>query len=138
MISVRDETVTRFFYNPFVSIFNPKNREVFGILKNNMDFFSDDITCTMKRVMENTKLIKSKRQHPNLKCLFTKSKLQDNNNCTLCVCKCKAPCFGLCNYIFKWPSLTLNNKTFHVKESMNCRLETYFMYLYVTVALSTT
>ena len=69
--------------------------------------------------MENTQLTQSKRQFPNLKCLLTKSKFQ-GSNCTPCICKCKEPRCGLCNYITEGPSLTLNNKTFHVKENMNC------------------
>ena len=38
---------------PFISTYNPQNREVFGILKHNMEIFKHD--DTMKRIMDNKK-----------------------------------------------------------------------------------
>ena len=97
---------------PFISTYNPKNREVFGILKTNMDIFQQD--DTMNRVMKNTKIIKGKRQLPNLKRILIKSEFHENTT-SPCVSKCNEPRCGLCNTIIEGSYLKLKNKTFHVK-----------------------
>ena len=61
----------------FISTYNPKNKEAFGILKNNMEILKNDET--MRTVLNNTKVIKSKRQLPNLKRLLIKSEFKGIN-----------------------------------------------------------
>ena len=102
---------------PFISTYNPKNREVFGILKANMNIFKQD--NTMNRIMKNTKFIKGKRQLPNLRRILMKSELNENNT-PPCVSKCNEPRCGLCKSIIEGSCLNLKDKTFHVKENMNC------------------
>ena len=57
---------------PYVSTFNPNNTEMFGIFKNNMHILTND--QTMREALSTSKIIKSKRQPPNLKRLITKAK----------------------------------------------------------------
>ena len=56
---------------PYISTNNPKNKEVFGILKNNLEILKQD--SKMNSVLKNTKIIKCKRQPKNLKQLLTSS-----------------------------------------------------------------
>ncbi|MCG7874810.1 MAG: GIY-YIG nuclease family protein [Candidatus Thiodiazotropha endolucinida] len=112
---------------PFISTFNPKNREVFGILKTNMDIFSQDER--MKNIMENTKIIKGKRQLPNLRRILINSEFRENKT-QPCVSKCNEPRCGLCKNIIEGSSLQLKQKTFHVREDMNCTVQNV---LYVLV-----
>ena len=83
----------------------------------------------MNQVMSKTKIIKSKRQLPNLKSLLVKSEFQ-GNLIPPSVKKCKEPRCGLCSYLIEGNSLKLKNKTFHVKESMTCTVQNV---LYVLV-----
>ena len=50
---------------PYVSTYDPNNTEMFSILKNNLHFLTSD--QTMRDALSGTKIIKSKRQPPNLK-----------------------------------------------------------------------
>ena len=102
---------------PFISTYNPKNREVFGILIANMNIFKHD--DTINRIMKNTKFIKVKRQLPNLRRILMKSEFNENNT-PPCVSKCNEPRSGLCKSIIEGSCLKLKEKTFHVKENMNC------------------
>ena len=112
---------------PFISTHNPKNREVYGILKSNMQILNSD--NTMKRIINNTKILKCKRQLPNLKRLLTKSTFTETN-ISPSVSKCNEPRCGLCNYIIEGSSIKLKDKIFHIKESMNCTVRNV---LYVLV-----
>ena len=57
---------------PYDSTFNPNNTEMFGILKSNMHILTND--QTIREALSESKIIKSKRQPPNLKRLITKAK----------------------------------------------------------------
>ena len=61
----------------FISTYNPKNKEAFGNIKNNMEILKNDET--MRTILNNTKVIKSKRQLPNLKRLLVKSEFKEIN-----------------------------------------------------------
>ena len=76
---------------------------------------------TMRMSLNNTKVIKSKRL-PNLKRLLVKSEFKEINILPS-VSKCNEPRCGVCNYIIEGSSLKLNNKVFHIKESMNCNVK---------------
>ena len=78
---------------------------------------------TMRTILNITKVIKSKRQLPNLKRLLVKSEFK-GINILPSVSKCNKPRCGLCNYIIEGSSLKLNYKIFHVKENMNCNVKT--------------
>ena len=60
---------------PYVSTFNPNNTEMFGIFKNNMHILTND--QTMSEALSTSKIIKSKRQPPNLKRLITKAEFTE-------------------------------------------------------------
>ena len=83
---------------------------------------------TVRTILNNTKVIKSERQLPNLKRLLVKSELK-GINILPSVSKCNEPRCGLCNYIIEGSSLKLNNKVFHVKENMNCNVKNVFCVL---------
>ena len=104
---------------PFVSTHNPRNKEVFGVLKNNLFMMNNDET--MKRIMNNNKIIKCKRQLPNLKQILIKSEFRYNESPR--VSKCNEPRCGLCSCLIEGSTLQLKDKTFYVKESMNCTVK---------------
>ena len=81
---------------------------------------------TMRTILNNTKVIKSKRQLPNLKRLLVKSEFKGIN--VPLVSKCNETRCGLCYYIIEGSSLKLNNKVFHVKENMNCNVKMFCMF----------
>ena len=82
-----------------------------------MNIFKQD--DTMNRIMTNTKFIKGKRHLPNLRRILMKSEFNENNT-PPCVSKCNEPRCGLCKSIIEGSCLKLKDKTFHVKENMNC------------------
>ena len=98
---------------PFISTYNPKNREVFGILKANMNIFKQD--NTMNRIMKHTKFIKGKRQLPNLSRILMKSELNENNT-PPCVSKCNEPRCGLWKSIIRGSCLKSKEKNFSCKR----------------------
>ena len=98
-----DENIT-----PFISTYNPKNREVFGILKTNMDILKKD--DAMNRIMKNTKIIKGKRQLPNLRRILINLEFQENTT-SPCVSKCNEPRRGLCKNIIEGSRLKIKSKT---------------------------
>ena len=74
---------------PFVSTFNPNYAEMFGIFTNNLHIlYSDD---KIKDALNETKLIKSKRQPPNLRKLLTRAKFTENSTAQRKVTKCGRP-----------------------------------------------
>ena len=81
----------------------------------------------MTTILNNTKVIKSKLQLPNLKRLLVKSEFK-GINILPSVSKCYEPRCGLCNYIIEESSLKLNNKVFDVKENMNCIVKIFCMF----------
>ena len=104
---------------PFISTYTPKNREVFGILKANMNIFKKE--NTMHIIMKNTKFIKGKRQLPNLRRILMKSEVNENNT-PPCVSKCNEPRCGLCKSIIEGSCLKLKDKTsFKRKYELHCK-----------------
>ncbi|MCG8076000.1 MAG: GIY-YIG nuclease family protein, partial [Candidatus Thiodiazotropha taylori] len=122
LLNVKEKTKekTEEKVTPFISTHNPKNKEMFGILKNNMEIFNSD--KTMNRIINNTKVIKCKRQLPNLKRMLIKSDFNETNT-PPSVSKCNEPRCGLCKFIIEGSTLQLKNKTFRVKENMNCTVK---------------
>ena len=112
---------------PFISTHNPKNREMFGILRNNMTILQNN--QTMNKIINKTKVIKCKRQLKNLKQILVKSEFKETST-PPSVSKCNEPRCGLCSFIIEGEKLLLNNKTFHVRENMDCTVKNV---LYVLV-----
>ena len=104
---------------PYVSTFNPNNTEMFGIFKSNMHILTND--QTMREALSESKIIKSKRQPPNLKRLITKAKFTEQQiKTTNKVFKCKCPNCALCECIEEGNSYNFNGKVFYVNETMSC------------------
>ena len=125
LLKVKEKTMENI--TPFVSTYNPKHRELFGILRSNMSILNND--NSMQSIINNTRYIKSKRQLPNLKRLLTRSEFNDIEN-TPVVERCGEPRCSLCNFLIEGTTFQLKNKIFHVKESMDCRVSNV---LYVLV-----
>ncbi len=62
---------------PFVSTYNPKNPDLFNVIKCNTPILHQD--NRMKQIFSKFKFIKSKRQPQNLKKLLTKAKFEDSS-----------------------------------------------------------
>ena len=75
---------------PYVSTFNPRDPEMFKVIKENMPILHEDET--MRNILSKYKIIKSKRQPYNLKRIFTKAKFSSNDTCE--VQKCNRPNCG--------------------------------------------
>ncbi len=60
---------------PFVSTHNPKNPEIFSVIKSNMPIIQQDER--LKRIFTSSKFIKSKRQPNNLKKILTRAKFDE-------------------------------------------------------------
>ena len=63
-----------------------------------MDILKQD--DAMNRIMKNTKIIKGKRQLPNLRRILINSEFHENTT-SLCVSKCNEPRCGLCKNIIE-------------------------------------
>ena len=57
---------------PYVSTHNPQNPEIYNVTKNNLPILEED-DQGMKKILDNSQIIKSKRQSPNLKTSFTRA-----------------------------------------------------------------
>ena len=88
---------------PFISNHNPKNKEVFGIIKHNMDVLTSDET--MSKILSETKIVKCKRQLPNLKRLLTKSEFNESRTSAK-VTRCNEPRCGLCKHLIEGSTIT--------------------------------
>ena len=85
----------------YVSTHNPKNPELFNIIKSNLPILQED--PKMNEILSNFKLIKSKRQPNNLKRLLTKAKF--NHNVDHEVKRCNRPNCGLCIHLLEGNSI---------------------------------
>ena len=117
LLTAKEETVKPII--PFISTHNPKNRELFGLLKSNFTILKQDEK--MNKIITETKFIKCKRQPPNLKRIITRSEFKEETNAY--VRKCGESRCGLCDYIIEGNCIHLNNNTFYVKENMDCTVK---------------
>ena len=101
----------------FVSTNNPSNPNIFNAIKTSMDQIKGSLRH--KNVLENTKLIHSKRQPSNLGRLLCKSKYINKDK--LGIKKCGKNCV-CCNYLMEikeYKFLNLNS-TFVINSNFNC------------------
>ena len=104
---------------PYVSTHNPKNPEVFNVIKNNLPILEED--PDMKKILESSKIIKSKRQSPSLKSILTRACFSSINNENPKVSKCNKPRCATCPYLTTGPKFNFKNGSqFIVKSSMTC------------------
>jgi len=101
----------------FVTTHNPNNQNVDKCVKNALVLLSS--SERMNSIMADTRIIKSKRQPPNLKRMLTSAKFSSNVTCSIKKCgdkRCKC-----CDHLIEGDSIVLENgKRFQVKTSMDC------------------
>ena len=106
----------------FVSTFNPNNFDMFTVFQYNREIFSK--SDRLKKAFENTKIIKSQRQAPNLKKILTRARFcpQQPETLSFSVSKCDNKRCGCCSVIGEGDSYFFSNvnKTFKVKANMDC------------------
>ena len=56
---------------PYVSTHNPQNPEIYNVIRNNLPILEED--PDMKKILDNSQVIKSKRQSPNFKKILTRA-----------------------------------------------------------------
>ena len=95
---------------------------MFGILKGNSHILTND--QTMRESLSTSKIIKSKRQPPNLKKVLTKAKFAEQaSRTTHKEFRCKRPNCAFCNYLAGGQSFNFKGKIFFVKETMSCDMK---------------
>ena len=105
---------------PYVSTYNPRDPEIFKAITENMPILQEDET--MREILSNYKIIRSKRQPYNLKRLLTKAKFTPNNTCE--VKKCTQPRCGLCIHLLERNTFKFNcGVNFKVHEDMTCEVK---------------
>ena len=103
----------------FVTTFNHRNPELFTPAYRNLEQLKQ--SEKMKNVLQNTQVIKSKRQPKNLKQILTNAKFVNNLEKPN-VYKCNGHLCGVCDIIIEGNSYTFpgNNTTFDIKRNLNC------------------
>ena len=103
---------------PLVITHNPNNPPVINTVKEHLKFLSN--STEMKQLLNNTKLIVSRRQPQNLKRILTKAAFSENRP-TPEVTRCSEPRCGTCDIIITGGKITLNSgKTWFIKSPMSC------------------
>ena len=78
-------------------------------------------SAKMKAIMEQRKIVPSKRQPPNLKLILTKSKFT-LHAAPGGVKKCNDPCCANCEYMIEGDSIVMENgEIFQIKTEMTCQ-----------------
>ena len=89
------------------------------LLKSNLHILTND--STMRGALSGSKIIKSKRQRPNLKRLITKARFTEQHIRTSNkVFKCNRSHCALCECLDEGNSYNFNGKVFYVNETMSC------------------
>ena len=103
---------------PFVSTYNPRNPETFQEIQQDINILKRD--SHMNNILKNYKIIKSKRQPPNLKNLLTKAKFSEIQN-TPKVTRCLRSNCGLCKHLIEGENINFKcGKTINVKTNISC------------------
>ena len=105
---------------PYVSTHNPKNPEIYKVIKFNLPILKED--PKMNDILSNFKIIKSKRQPNNLKRLLTKAKFSNCDHHE--VKRCHKPNCGLCVHLIEGDAFEFKcGRKFYVHESMTCAVK---------------
>ena len=105
----------------YVSTFNPRDPELFGKIREDINILKRD--NVMKEVLSKYKIIKSKRQPPNLKKLLTRATYTENKKEPE-VKRCNNPRCGLCKHILEGKEYKFKNgKKIKVNQTMNCEVK---------------
>ena len=116
LTEIKDKSSTNII--PFVSTYNPRNPETYQEIQQDVNILKRD--PYMNDILKNYKIIKSKRQPPNLKHLLTKAKFSEIYN-TPKVTRCRRSNCGLCKHLIEGEKVDFKcGKTFTVKINMSC------------------
>ena len=104
---------------PFVNTYNPYNPNIFGIIHNSKAALQSN--TRLKEAFQDTRIINSRRQPPNLKTLLSKAKFVTNtpscclvNDCGQKRCKC-------CQDILRGETYQFpDGRSFRIKDNFNC------------------
>ena len=107
---------------PYVSTFNPKNPEIFNVIRKSIPILNQ--SETMQNALSNKLIIKSKRQPQNLKHLLTRAKFTeiDERNENM-VKKCGRSNCRLCIYLTEGSEFDFKSKIFKINAPMTCNVE---------------
>ena len=104
---------------PLVLTHNLNNPQIINRIKQNLQFLKN--SEKIKPILENTKLIVSRRQPKNLKKQLTQARFVSERTYNT-VTQCGEPRCGTCAIIMTGIDIKLKNgKTWHVKCPMNCK-----------------
>ena len=104
---------------PLVLTHNPNNPQIINRIKQNLQFVKN--SEKIKPILENTKLIVSRRQPKNLKKQLTQARFVSERTYNT-VTQCGEPRCGTCAIIMTGIDIKLKNgKTWFVKCPMNCK-----------------
>lgn len=101
---------------PLITTHNPRNTNIYPTVKNLNKILVGD--QKMKKIIEQSKIINSKRQPKNLKRILCKPKLQTGEEFK--VKKCKEPRCGTCDILLEGHSYDFNGKQFKINSPMSC------------------
>ena len=91
---------------------------MYKVITSRKDLLTD--SQNMKNVLENTKIINSTRQAPNLKKILTRAKFSTEEDTTGAI-KCKKPRCKTCPHIRETPCINFNNgQKFEIRSNMSC------------------
>ena len=101
---------------PFISTHNPNNAQVFNIIKSSVDYLKASKAPGFNKEL---KVIKSRRQAPNLKKILTKAEFTSRNPGVSKCCDKRCEC---CHHLLLSDAYKFKNldKTFKLKTSMSC------------------
>ena len=107
---------------PFVFTHNPSNPNMVPLVKSTLNILNTD--SRMKKVLDSTKFIASRRQPNNLgrmltKACFTMSTRENVGQSS----KCNDPRCGTCNHLHECNviDITSTKRKFYIKSQMNCK-----------------
>lgn len=103
---------------PYVSTYNPNNPEIFKDIRTSLPVLYR--SETMKKVVLNKSIIKSKRQPRNLKQILTCAKFTETEQNDNKVTRCGRSNCRLCPYLLEGPEFKFNGKIFRVNAPMSC------------------
>ena len=106
---------------PYISTFNPNNLELFHMIKNNLPILQTD--SEMSKILSKSKIIRSKRQAPNLKQLLTKARFSYKVNMVNKVTKCNRSNCSLCQHIVESEYYNFKGNKFYVNQNMSCDVQ---------------
>ena len=109
---------------PFVCTFNPRNKNIFPVIKNCEQILSQ--SSKMKKILDKKNIIHSRRQPKNLKRILTKSRFNcvPEEEITPTVSKCTDKRCKTCEHIIEGSSVRFKNgKEVTVKHNINCSVK---------------